>query len=215
MRLKLVHHSQTRPIASPENEGFDLREIRTLLERLEKLGVSSEIVDTMTTSDEERTDLYLQATLPTARKKYQVRQVFGSKRHAGYLFGREVPALLIYEPGKPYPVDVYPHRSRGRGATIRAFLESLVNTLKKAPVVVERRRANRALVERMDRLREKIGPIGVRVVELVREAASHAIRLRKLLLSCSRRVSSSWLWSSLEFSPWRCAGNCQRMMAHT
>jgi len=167
--LKLIHHSQTPPIASPDNEGFDLREIRTILERLEKLGVSSEIVDTMTTSDEERTDLYLEATLPTARKKYQVRQVYGSKRHAGYLFGKEVPALLVYEPGKPYPVDVYPHRSRGRTIPMRAFLERFVKTLKKAPVVVERRRPDRALVERMDRLREKIGPIGVSVVELVRE----------------------------------------------
>lgn len=169
MRLKLVHHSQTRPIASPDNEGFDLREFRTILERLEKVGVSSEIVDTMTTSDEERANLYFEAILPTALKKYQVRQVFGSKRHAGYLFGREVPALLVYEPETSYPVDVYPHRSRGRTETIRAFLESLASTLKKAPVVVEGRRPDKALVERMDRLREKIGPIGVSVVELIRE----------------------------------------------
>ena len=165
----MLFRSQTRPIALPDTEGFDLREIRTILERLEKLGVSSELVDTMTMSDEERTDLYLEATLPTARKKYQVRQVFGSKRHAGFLFGREVPALLVYEPGKQYPVDVYPHRSRGRTITIRAFLESLVSTLKKAPVVVERPRRDKALVEQMDRLREKIGPIGVSVVELIRE----------------------------------------------
>lgn len=169
MRVKLVHHSQTRPAPSPVNEGFDLEEIRAILQQLEELGVSSEIVDFMTKSDEERTDLYLEATLPTARKKYQVRQVFGSKRHAGYLFGREVPALLVYEPEKQYPVDVYPHRSRGRTITIRAFLEGLVNTLKKIPVGVERRSPDRALVEQMDRLREKIGPIGVRVVELVRE----------------------------------------------
>lgn len=169
MRLKLIHHSQTQPIASPDNEGFDFREIKTLFQRLEELGVSSEVIDTMTTSDEERIDLYLEATLPTARKKYRVRQVFGSKRHAGFLFGREVPALLVYEPGKQYPVDVYPHLSRGRTITIRAFLEDLVNTLKKAPMVTEKRRPDKALVEQMDRLREKIGPIGVSVVELIRE----------------------------------------------
>lgn len=169
MKLKLVHHSQAGPIASPDNEGFDLREIRALLQRLEELGVPSEIVDTMTKSDEERTDLYLEAILPTALKKYRVRQVFGSKRHAGFLFGREVPALLVYEPGKQYPVDVYPHRSGSCTVAIRAFLEDLVNTLKKAPVVVEKRRPDKALLERMDRLREKIGPIGVSVVELIRE----------------------------------------------
>jgi len=169
MRLKLVHHSQTRPIALPHNEGFDLQEIRTILQRLEESGVSSEIVDVMTKSDEERTDLYLEAIRPTARKKYQVRQVFGSKRHAGYMFGREVPALLVYEPGKQIPVDVYPHRHGTRAVTIRAFLEGLLKALGKAAMAVESRKPDRALVARMDRLREKIGPIGVRVVELIRE----------------------------------------------
>lgn len=169
MRLKLVHHSQTQPIASPENEGFDLKEIRAILERLEKLGVSSELLDTITTSDEERIDLYLEATLPTALKKYQVRQVFGSKRHAGFLFGKGVPALLVYEPGEPYPVDVYPHRRGTRTVTIRVFLEDFLRTLEKAPLLIERRRPDKALVARMDRLREKIGPIGVNVVELIRE----------------------------------------------
>ena len=91
------------------------------------------------------------------------------QRYAGYLFGREVPALLVYEPAKQYPIDVYPHRTGSRTVTIRAFLGGLVNTLKKAPAIVEGRRPDRALVERMDRLREKIGPIGVRVVELIRE----------------------------------------------
>lgn len=169
MNLKLVHHSQTRPIASPDNEGFDLEAIRGILQQLEESGVSSKIVDVMTWSDGERTDLYLEATVPTALKKYQVRQVFGSKRHAGFLFGREVPALLVYEPGKEHPVDVYPHRAGSRTVTIRAFLENLLRTLKEAHSTVERREADRALVERMDRLREKIGPIGVSVVELIRE----------------------------------------------
>ncbi len=169
MNLKLIYHSQTRPIACPENEDFDLREIKTILQRLEELGVSSELVDIMTKSDEELANLYIEATLPTARKKYQVRQVFGSKRHAGYLFGRGVPALLVYEPGKEYPVDVYPHRSGGRPVTIRAFLADLLKTLKKGPMTVESRVVNKALVERMDRLRQKIGPIGIPVVELIRE----------------------------------------------
>jgi len=82
-------------VAVPDNEGFDLLEIRAILQRLEELGVSSEIVDMRTKSDEDRENLYLEATLPTAHKKYRVRQVFGSKRHAGYLFGRGVPALLV------------------------------------------------------------------------------------------------------------------------
>jgi hypothetical protein len=98
-----------------------------------------------------------------------VRQVFGSKRHPGFLFGRGVPALLVYDDGKPYPADVYPHRGRTRTVTIRAFLEELLTTLEKAPAIVEPRKPDRTLVGRMDRLREKIGPIGLRVADLVRE----------------------------------------------
>ena len=152
--LKLIHHSQTQPLASPDNESFDLRAIQAVLRRLEGLGVVWEIVDTMTISDEELTNLYIEATLPTARTKYRVRQVFGSKRHAGFLFGRGVPALLVYEPGKSYPVDVYPHRRGTRTVTIRAFLEDLLKALKKAPAAAESRKPDHTLVERMDRLRQ-------------------------------------------------------------
>ncbi len=169
MTLKLIYHAHRQPLASAENGGFDLREIRGIFRRLESLGVSWEIVDTMTMSDEQLENLYIEATLPTARTKYRVRQVFGSKRHAGFLFGREVPALLVYEDGKPYPADVYPHRRGTRTVTIRAFLEGLLNTLEKAPAIVESRKPDRSLVARMDRLREKIGPVGIGVAELVRE----------------------------------------------
>lgn len=169
MTLKLICHSHTRPLASPANGGFDLRQIRGIFRRLESLGVPWEIVDTMTTSGEELTNLYIEATLPTARRKYRVRQVFGTKRHAGCLFGRGVPALLVYEHGKPYPVDVYPHRRGTRTATIRAYLEDLLTTLQKAPAIVESRKPDRTLVARMDRLREKIGPVGIGAAELVRE----------------------------------------------
>ena len=169
MTLKLICRSHTQPLALPGNGGFELPAIRGIFRRLESLGVSWEIVDTMTMSDEELQNLYIEATLPTARAKYQVRQVFGSKRHAGFLFGRGVPALLVYEPGRPHPADVYPHRRGTRTVTIRGFLEDLLKTLRKAPVSVESRKPDRTLVARMDRLREKIGPIGVGVAELVRE----------------------------------------------
>lgn len=169
MIFKLIHHSQTLPLASPANEGFDLFEIKAVFRRLEELQVPCEVVDIRSKSEEELSNLYIEATLPTARKKYHVRQVFGSKRHAGFLFGKGVPALLVYEPGKQHPSDVYPHRARGRIVTIRAFLEDFLKKMERAPMTAERRKGNKALVERMDRLREKIGPIGVRVVELIRE----------------------------------------------
>lgn len=167
--LKLIHHSRTQPLALPENEGFDFQAIQALLQRLEELGVSGEILDTRTISEEDVTNLYLEAILPTARRKYRVRQVFGSKRHAGFLFGRGVPALLVYEPGKPYPVDVFPHRRGTRPVTIRVFLKDLLKTLERAPRAIKSRKPDHTLVARMDRLREKIGPIGVGVAELIRE----------------------------------------------
>ena len=169
MMLKLIHHSRTVPVASLENEGFDLQETQALLQRLEERGVPWEVVDAITIADDELMNLYLEGTLATARRKYRVRQVFGSKRHAGFLFGRGVPALLVYEPEKPYPVDVYPHRRGTRTVTIRAFLKDLLDTLVKTSATRERRKPDDALVARMDKLREKIGPIGVRVAGLVRE----------------------------------------------
>src|SRR2546426_3803940 len=93
MMLKLIHHSRTVPVASLENEGFDLQETKAFLQRLEERGVPWEVVDAMTIADDELMNLYLEGTLATARRKYRVRQVFGSKRHAGFLFGRGVRSM--------------------------------------------------------------------------------------------------------------------------
>lgn len=169
MNLKLIHHSQTLPLNLPSNEGFDLNEIKSFLQQLENLGVSWEAIETSTMSGEELSNLYIEAIGPAVYKKYHVRQVFGSKRHSGFLFGKQVPALLVYEPGEEYPSDVYPHRAGNRIVTIRTFLENLLKKLERAPMTVKRLEVNKALVERMDRLREKIGPIGVPVSELIRE----------------------------------------------
>ena len=169
MRLRLVHHSLVPPFASDENEGFDLNEVHGILHRLEALGVQWEVTDSRTISEEELGNLYLESTVPTARKKYRVRQVFGSKRRAGGFFGREVPALLVYESGKTYPVDVLPHRRGTRLVTIRAFLADLVTSVERSGIAVAARSRDDDLVARMDRLRKKIGPIGGSVTELVHE----------------------------------------------
>jgi len=169
MFLKLIHDSAMLPLDLEANKEFDLTETKATLQRLKELGASYEITNTTTLSEEELSNLYVEAIGPSVFKRYHVRQVFGSKRHSGSLFGKGVPALLVYEPGKQYPSDVYPHRNGDRLVTIRAFLEDLLKKTEKAPMTAERREANRALVERMDRLREKIGPIGVPVSELIRE----------------------------------------------
>lgn len=169
MVLTLIHHSKVPPLASAENEGFDLGKVQATLRRLEALGVPGDVVDARTMSGEELENLYLEATVPTARRKYQVRQVFGSKRRAGFFFGREVPALLVYESDKRSPVDVVPHRRGTRTVTIRTFLDDLVKTVENTAATPEARKPDDVLVTRMDRLRKKIGPIGVAVAHLVRE----------------------------------------------
>lgn len=169
MILKLIHHSETFPLDLPANKGFDLTEIKAILQRLEQFGVSREIINTTTLSDKELSNLYIEAVLPAVYKKYPVRQVFGSKRNSGFLFGKGVPALLVSEPGQQYPTDVYPHRNGDGVVTIRAFLEDLLKKMEKTPITAEPREIREALVRRMDRLRRKIGPIGAPVAELTRE----------------------------------------------
>lgn len=169
MFLKLIHHSGTVPFDSAENEGLELLKIQGLLERLEKLGVVWETIDTAPMSADQLSDLYIESILPAVYRKYHVRQVFGSKRHSGSFFGKGVPALLVYEPGGRYPSDVYPHRAGDHIVTIRAFLEDLLKKLEETAMKGERGKPNKLLVTRMDRLREKIGPIGVPIAELIRE----------------------------------------------
>ena len=63
--------------------------------------------------------------MPSVLKKYRVRQVFGSRRHSGWLFGRQVPALVAYDEKTGYPTDVYPHEQGLTSVEIETFLESL------------------------------------------------------------------------------------------
>jgi len=168
MRLKLIYGSQMLLSEHPPNRGFSPSEIKELLQRLEELGVSWEAVETSTMSDEELLKLYSEAIIPAVYHKYRIRQVFGSKRNSRFLFGRGVPALVVYHPGQEHASHVYPHRAEDGIVTIRAFLEDLIKRLKRTPMTAERREA-KALVDRMDRLRKKIGPIGVPVAELIRE----------------------------------------------
>ena len=65
----------------------------------------------------------------------QIRQHFGARSEGERLpnFGKEVPALLVYDKEERVPIAVYPH-SEGRGPTqkdfsIEAFLEDLAKTL--------------------------------------------------------------------------------------
>lgn len=162
MRMRLYYQQTGTLLDTPANQGFQLEEIRALLKQLEAQGVQLELVDTGNLSDEARMQAYLEAAMPAIRRKYRVQRVFGSKRFSGRYFGKEVPALVVYEEEDRPPLDIYPHNKEGRVVTIREFLEHLVQGK------VRQLEALRAAAG-MDELRARIGPIGCKVSELIQE----------------------------------------------
>lgn len=150
-------------LRTPANRGFDLELIRNLLGQLEINGVRVEFVETTALNDEQLMSDYLSAIVsPATSRKHRFRQIFGSKRYPGRLFGKGVPALVVYEDGADLPSDVYPHEESGRLVTIRDFLE------KEAGTKTTRNEALHAAA-RMDERRLRMGPIGFRAAELIRE----------------------------------------------
>ncbi len=104
----------------PCNDGID-----KALERIEQLraqGSDVQVVDTGRMSDEEIQANYFRAIQPSVRKKYSVRQIFGSRSRSGWLFGRAVPALVVQEPSGGAVADVFPHNESGRIVTIQDAL---------------------------------------------------------------------------------------------
>lgn len=162
MRMKLYYQAGIL-LDMPANRGFRLEEIRAMLEQLEAGGVQLELVETSALSDEALRKAYAEAIVPSVYKKYRVRRVFGSKRDSGCLFGKRVPALVVYEGENRHPTDVYPHEEGGRVVTIREFLEGLLQQRK------ARRLEALQAAARMDERRARLGPIGFKVSELIRE----------------------------------------------
>ncbi len=150
-------------LTTPTNRGFDVEMVRSLLGQLELSGVRVEWVDTTALSDEQLMRNYLNAIVPPAvSRKHRFRQIFGSKRYPGGLFGKGVPALVVYEDSTNHPSDVYPHEESGRLVTIRDFLE------KETENRTARSEALHAAA-RMDERRARVGSIGFKVAELIRE----------------------------------------------
>lgn len=127
MKLELFYSSKHLPFDVPENEGFDLDEVLRLLEGLKDQAIYS-VTDTSALSKGDLYEVYKLAMVPAVRKGrtgYNIRRVFGSRRISGHYFGREVPALLVYEEEGKNPTDVYPHQIGATVKTIREFLEDL------------------------------------------------------------------------------------------
>ena len=118
--FKLYLSSKEEPLDLKCNQGFN-----TAIQLLKEKEVILQIIDTSQLSDEELYSAYSEACAPSVYKKFRIRQIFGSRRHSGWLFGKGVPALLVYEGSQEYPVDIYPHEERGRIITIKEYVEKL------------------------------------------------------------------------------------------
>ena len=127
MKLALYYSTTTQPF-----DKYDLTKILSSINKLGKTNVSCVKADVSKMTDEEIGHIYIEATIPSVYKKYRIRQIFGSRRSSGWLFGKRVPALLVYEDGAKYPSDVYPHDDHGKEVTIEEFLNSLLEG-RKAP----------------------------------------------------------------------------------
>ena len=106
----------------PCNAGIDTALAHA--EELRRRGFSVQVVDTSEMGPGELQGQYIEAIGPSVVKKYRVRQVFGSRRRAGWLFGRGVPALVVVG-SSGAAEDVYPHERAGKLVTISEVFDSL------------------------------------------------------------------------------------------
>jgi len=91
---------------------------------LHRQGVPLEMIDTTQMQPDQLQREYINAIAASVVKKCRVRQVFGSRRHSGWLFGRGAPALAVVGPSGTVE-DVYPHDRAGKFVTISDFFDSL------------------------------------------------------------------------------------------
>jgi len=104
----------------PCNDGID--EVLDRLEELRSQGVDVKVVDTTRMTEQEIQSDYIKAIQPSVRRKYAVRQTFGSRGRSGWLFGRGVPALVVRDISGGI-VDVFPHMESGRLVTVRTAFD--------------------------------------------------------------------------------------------
>ncbi len=102
------------------NEGID--EVLKAREEYPRKGIALRVVDSGQMSEQEIKATYFRAIQPSVLKKYRVRQIFGSRKHAASLFARGVAALVVQDSASHVPDDVFPHREAAGIVTIRDAL---------------------------------------------------------------------------------------------
>jgi len=120
MKMTLYYDPENLLTDAPVNEGFD--DALSLSQALLRKRAPVQLVNTSKLGEEELRKAYFDAVAASVQKKYRIRQIFGSRRRSGWLFGRGVPALLVYGQSRVLPDDVYPHENLGRIMTIKEFL---------------------------------------------------------------------------------------------
>jgi len=107
----------------------NMQEIEGLLKQAEAAGISCERLNTKDMDEAELQEWRDKAFGVAVRFKQGIRQPFGSRRE-GMLpyFGKEVPALFVYEEGEAEPVAVYPHRKAKERRSIEGYLRQLLES---------------------------------------------------------------------------------------
>ena len=124
MKLEFYYNSEIKPFDEPE---CDNTKVIEACNELNKNGIKCDIIDTAKIAEEQRSKAYIDASMAAVRKGregYKVRQVFGSRKDSGFLFGKRVPALVVRN-DNGHVVDVYPHERYTRKVPINEFLKNV------------------------------------------------------------------------------------------
>ena len=107
----------------------DLKAIQERLTELQAKGVKCELLDTKDMPEEQLEYWRTKASLASIWHHQQIRQPFGSKKKGGLPnFGKQAPALLVYQEGENVPVAIYPHGDISGDISIEDFLEEFVQS---------------------------------------------------------------------------------------
>jgi hypothetical protein len=120
LKLHLYYDTTVEPFATVAG---DIARILTVLKSLQERGLDVELTDTSEWTGSMLYEVYSEVARLAAVKRIRVRKVFGTARDSGKYFGREVPALLVYE--EDNLVDVYPKIDRGKLITIEDYLNNV------------------------------------------------------------------------------------------
>src|SRR5713101_9855933 len=105
-------------LQDPRNAGF--QSVSACRSELTSVGLFDQI-DTTAMTDQERFDLYLNSLWPSQVRHYRLRGVFGTNKYPGVFFGKQIPALVVFD-DTGLPLDVFPHDEGGKYVTIAAAL---------------------------------------------------------------------------------------------